>query len=310
MQNIWWFSSLLACSESKTDTGTGMLQPWNAAPLSEVSGTCPTIDNSRELQIFTSGGTERSVQFVLPTDGTANIQPVFFFHGLMPEGSNPTNQLITGLSLQSVADEYNIAFILPVSEIWELFGQRFHLWKIEQGTEDSDLMLFDDLRTCMAEHFDVFNSDALDMDRLSTLGFSGGALFNTVILSNRSDTLASAVEISGGGDLTIPGFASPFSVHNPSTMNIPVLLVSGGESDVWPDATLPVVDFEAASVHLFSELQQAGQTSVHCTHNNGHTITPRAWTQALDWLTDHSVGVESPYTSANDAWGDWCVWEE
>jgi len=308
MNNIWWFSSLLACSETKTDTGS--IQPWSAAPLSEISGTCPTIDNSRELKTFTSNGTERSVQFVLPTDSTADIQPVFFFHGLMPEGSNPTNQLITGLSLQSVADEYNIAFILPVSEIWELFGQRFHLWKIEQGTEDNDLVVFDDLRTCLAEHFDVYNSDALNMDSLSTLGFSGGALFNTVILSNRSDTLASAVEISGGADLTIPGFSNPFSVHNPASINIPVLLVSGGSSDVWPDATLPVVDFESATGHLFSELQQAGQTSVHCRHNNGHTITPRAWTQTLDWLTDHSVGVDSPYASPQDSWSDWCVWEE
>ena len=308
MNNIWWFASILACSETKTDTGS--MQPWNAAELSKISGTCPTIDNSRELKTFTSNGIERSVQFVLPTDGADDIQPVFFFHGLMPEGSNPTNQLITGLSLQSVADEYNIAFILPVSEIWELFGQRFHLWKIEQGTEDNDLVVFDDLRTCIAEHFDVYNSDALNMDRLSTLGFSGGALFNTVILSNRSDTLSSAVEISGGADLTIPGFSNPFSVHNPASTNIPVLLVSGGSSDVWPDATLPVVDFEEATGHLFTELQQAGQTSVHCTHNNGHTITPRAWTQALDWLTDHSVGVDSPYTSPKDSWSDWCIREE
>ena len=175
------------------------------------------------------------------------MQPVFFFHGLMPEGSNPTNQMITSLSLQSVANEYNMMFILPVSQVWDLVGQRFHLWNIEQGTEVDDLTLYDDLRTCVAEHFDVYNSDQIDLGSMSSMGFSGGALFTTVVLSNRPETLASVIEMSGGGDLEVPGFANPFSVHNPTERDVPTLLMSGGAADVyqtpvlrWLTSTLPV----------------------------------------------------------------------
>ena len=123
---------LIGCG-SKDDSGTE--EQWESAPLKEVSGTCPTIDSSQSIQSFTSNGLEREVQFVLPESPEPGMQPVFFFHGLMPEGSNPSQQMISALDLQSVANEYNILFILPVSQVWDLVGQRFHLWNIEQGTE-------------------------------------------------------------------------------------------------------------------------------------------------------------------------------
>ncbi len=306
MLGILWTTLWMACGEKNTDSAS--IQPWASAELSTISGTCPVIDGSRSVQTFTSNGTERTVQFVMPSSDSDNIQPVFFFHGLMPEGSNPTNQLITALSLQEVADRENVLFILPVSPIWDLFGQRFHLWNIEQGTEVNDLTMFDDLRSCVAQHYDVYNSDRLNLDRLSVMGFSGGALFTTVVLSNRADTLASAVEMSGGADLSIPGFENPFSVHNSSSVNVPVLLMSGGDSDVWPNASMPVVDFEEASQHLFTELQGAEQTSVLCTHNTGHNIPPRGWTQALDWITSHEYNLTSPFVTEVSDWTDWCTW--
>lgn len=305
MFGVWW-TILTGCSADK-DSGAEPL--WESAPLAELSGTCPTIDGSRAVQTFTSSGIDREVQFVLPSNPTPGIQPVFFFHGLMPEGSNPTNQMITSLSLQEEADQHNIVFILPVSQIWELVGQRFHLWNIEQGTEADDLTLYDDLRTCLANHFDVQNSDALDLDASSVMGFSGGALFTTVVRSNRPDTLASVVEMSGGADLQVPGFSNPFSVHNPGTRDVPTLLVSGGESDVWPNASFTVVDFDNASQHLFTELQAAEHTSVLCTHSNGHTITPRSWNQALYWITNHSFTETSEFQEPISDWSDWCIWE-
>ena len=297
---------LMGCG---TTEDTGSTAVWNSAPLAETSGTCPTIDNSQSTQTFTSNGIEREVQFVLPESPEAGIQPVFFFHGLMPEGSNPTNQMITSLSLQSIANEYNMMFILPVSQVWDLVGQRFHLWNIEQGTEIDDLTLYDDLRTCVADHFDVYNSDQIDLDLLSSMGFSGGALFTTVVLSNRPETLASVIEMSGGGDLAVPGFANPFSVHNPTDRDVPTLLMSGGAADVWPNSSFTVVDFDAASAHLFEELKAADHTAVLCTHNNGHTITQRGWNQALEWLTSHRFNEPSDYSTPKEEWSDWCTWE-
>ena len=76
-----------------------------------------------------------------------------------------------------------------------------------------------------SEHFDVYNTDQIDLDTMSSMGFSGGALFTTVVLSNGQDTLASVIEMSGGADLQVPGFENPFSVHNPTTRNVPTLLM-------------------------------------------------------------------------------------
>ena len=297
---------LLGCGSTK-DTAEQVL--WESAPLAEVSGTCPTIDNSQSIQTFTSNDLEREVQFVLPEDPQPGIQPVFFFHGLMPEGSSPTSQMISSLSLQSIANEYNMAFILPVSQVWDLVGQRFHLWNIEQGTEIDDLTLYDDLRTCISEYYDDYKTDQMDLDRMSSMGFSGGALFATVVLSNRAETLASVIEMSGGGDLQVPGFANPFSVHNPTERDVPTLLMSGGSADVWPNSSFTVVDFEAASAHLFEELRTANHTAVLCTHNNGHTITQRGWNQALEWLANHRFNEPSDYSTPKDDWSDWCTWE-
>ena len=129
----------------------------------------------------------------------------FFFHGLMPEGSNPSQQMISAPDLQSVANEYNILFILPVSQVWDLVGQRFHLWNIEQGTEVDDLTLYDDLRTCVSEHFDVYNTEQIDLDTMSSIGFSGGAYLPLWCCQTALKRLASVVEMSGGADLQVPG---------------------------------------------------------------------------------------------------------
>ena len=299
--------TLLIGCDSTEETGSAAM--WDSAPLADISGTCPTIDSSQSIQSFTSNGIEREVQFVLPEDPQPGMQPIFFFHGLMQEGSNPTNQMINSLSLQSVANQDNLLFILPVSQVWDLVGQRFHLWNIEQGTEVDDLTLYDDLRTCVAEHFDVYNSDQIDLDLMSSMGFSGGALFATVVLSNRSDTLASVVEMSGGADLVVPGFANPFSVHNPTEKEIPTLLMSGGSADVWPNSSFTIVDFEAATAHLFQELKTANHTAVLCSHNNGHTVTQRGWDQALEWITNHRFNQPSSYSTSIAEWSDWCAWE-
>ena len=47
--------------------------------------------------------------------------------------------------------------------------------------------------------------------------------------------------------------------------------MSGGSADVLPNASFTVVDFEAASAHLFAELKAAEHTAVWCTHSAGTT---------------------------------------
>ena len=43
------------------------------------------------------------------------------------------------------------------------------------------------------------------------MGISGGAMFTTVILTQRADTLASAVEFSGGADISVPLYENDFN---------------------------------------------------------------------------------------------------
>ena len=52
--------------------------------------------------------------------------------------------------------------------------------------------LFDDLRSCVASELGG------DLSHLTSFGFSGGALWNALLLMERSDTLASMVSASGG----------------------------------------------------------------------------------------------------------------
>ena len=57
------------------------------------------------------------------------------------------------------------------------------------------------------------------------MGFSGGALFNTVILSHRADTLAASVQMSGGADIEVATFSNPFSAYLTPVTKVPVFLL-------------------------------------------------------------------------------------
>ena len=301
------FLLTIGCDSSKEDTGETWI--WNSPALTSLSGDCPSISGDGPQQ-FISSGVQREVQFVIPENPQAGLRPVFFFHGLMPENMSPTNDVILGLDLQSIADSENMIFILPTSGIWDLMGQRFYLWNIEQGTETEDLILFDDLRSCVGQHFNVDSTTDLNLDGLSTVGFSGGALFNTIVLSQRSEYIASAVSLSGGANLTIPTFENMFSVYSPASNPLPVLLVSGGDNDVWPNSSFPVVDFQTSSEGFITILRDNDHTAYHCTHSYGHTITARALSQGLDWLSGHEIAENGlstvQFPNLPESWSDWC----
>ena len=299
---------LFGCEE-KTDNPVDS-QMWSSASLEDLSGTCPIIDDSQELKTFTSADQERQVRFVIPQDPTDDLRIVFYFHGLVPEGSNPTQNTIEALNLPSLADEYNTIFVVPESSVWDLIGQRFHLWNIENTTEDADLTMFDDLRTCVANHFDGETSPSVDLDTLVSVGFSGGALFNTVILTQRSEALAAAVVMSGGSDIEVPTYSNLFSAYQSPSNKVPVYLVSGGIEDVWPNSSFPIVDFSSATINLFEQLQVDGHVAVHCEHNTGHYITNRAYSQSIDWMMDHRFGEPSSFSDPIGDWEDWCEWGE
>jgi poly(3-hydroxybutyrate) depolymerase len=280
------------------DGGDDGLQP---APLAELSGGCPDLTASG-TSTFESSGSEREVTVVVPENPDGALGVVFFFHGLMDptQTPHPADYMADALDLQGVADDTNTIIVLPVSNIQEMFGFRFFMWDAAREAED-DLVLYDDLRTCTAQQHDV------DLKRLTAFGFSGGALFTTVIMGDRGDTLAAAIEASGGSDVVVPLFDNPFSVWVEPAYKMPVLLQSGGATDVWPDTSLTLVDFTAASNTLEGQLVDADHTVIRCEHDEGHTLTWAGYNSAIEWATMHVYGEPSPWHDAGVGdWDDWC----
>jgi predicted esterase len=193
--------------------------------------------------------------------------------------------MVRGLGLQRVANENNALIVLPQSGIMELLGFRFFLWDLVVET-DGDLVLFDDLRACAAEQHDI------DLPATSAFGFSGGALFTTVLIRERGDAFAAAVEASGGADISVPIWTTPGAAYGSPPTPLPTLLMSGGEADVWPDPSLTLVDFTAATDTLEAGLVTDGHTVVRCRHSAGHTIPQRGYQLALEWAFGHRFATE------------------
>jgi len=302
---------LAACSapsgddSGKTDdTGAPDADGRKSAPLTELSsGECPDLSASG-TSTFTSSGEERQVTIIVPENPAPGMAVNFFFHGVTDPSStdNPGGETADGLGLQAEADATNTVWVVPDAPVQDLFGvMSVYLWDLSL-VEDHDLVLYDDLRTCVGEGLDV------DLDRLSIVGFSGGALWSTVIVSNRGDTLATAVELSGGSDIEAPGFDDLLAEYATPASSLPVLLTSGSvDADVWPSASFVVVNFSDATDGLQAELAADGHFVVRCQDDQGHQMSRQEWNLAKDWLASAQFGEPSPYEA--DGLGgddDWC----
>ena len=299
------------------DTGPDTSMPstprgWTVvelAPLAGLSdGDCPDFSDSGTSK-FTSSGEDRTVTLLLPdTDGDDEVETegapvVFFFHGLTTpeESSEPSRELAEALDLQGIADETGAIIVVPEAPLREMYDVEFYLWQVD-SVDSTDLTLYDDLRTCLSSRLDV------DLERVTAVGFSGGALFTTVLLAERGDTLATFVELSGGADVDVPLFTDPFAPYSTPAWTLPGLVVSGGATDVWPSVDAPLVDFEDASDTLTDELVTDSSFVVRCHHDEGHSITWDEYLLTISWLTTHQFGQPSPFAGADlGADADWCV---
>jgi len=286
---------------STTPTVTEGSEP---APLTKPSsGECPDL-SATGTSTFLSSGEERTVTVAVPDPAPEGELPlVIFFHGLLDSSTpSPGEEFADALDFQGLANETGSIIVAPDSRIMDLFGlYEVWLWDLLRE-DDHDQVLFDDLRSCAAAAHPV------DLHRVVAAGFSGGALFTTVILSDRGDTLATAIEMSGGSDVDTGFFDAPLSVYTTPAEDFPVLLVSGGESDVWPDPQLAVVDFVAATDTLQEKLLVDEHFVVRCGHDRGHTVTNQEWNLAVDWALAHTFGEPSPWADGDlggDA--DWCT---
>ncbi|MBM4390370.1 MAG: hypothetical protein FJ090_04540 [Deltaproteobacteria bacterium] len=304
---------LLACAPPETDSAAG--EPVDTAdtgsvdegpepaPLAELSsGECPALEASGTSS-FLSSGAERSVTVIVPSQPVADMPLFFFFHGLDDPGAteHPGESWASALDVQALADETGTVWVFADSPVQNMYGYEFYLWNLET-TGNLDLVLYDDLRSCVANNLDV------DLSHASAMGFSGGALFTTLLLAHRADTLATVVQLSGGADLSVPTFEELLALYAEPATDLPVLLTTGGEADVWPSEQLRVVDFYAASDTLQGHLLDDGHYVVRCNDEKGHMVNRADWDLGVSWLLAHSFGGDSPFaTSGLNDDADWCA---
>ncbi len=270
------------------------------APLAERSdGECPDL-STPGVSTFSSGGAERKVVAAFPEGDTEGLPVLFFWHGLTTPDQNPAEQTATGLDVQRLAEDLPAIILVPEAPAtpMPLIGE-VSIWGI-LGDPTSDLTLFDDLRTCAVEELGG------DIRRVHSMGFSGGALWTTQVLMSRSDTLASAVEFSGGAEFELPLDGSPFLLYETPAEPTPALLVAGGDADEWPQG-FGLIDFVATTDTLQGGLRVDGHFLVRCDHDGGHTIPNQGWSFAQDWVMAHEYGVDSPLREAGiEGQESWC----
>jgi poly(3-hydroxybutyrate) depolymerase len=272
---------------SSTGEGTAA-EDLPTAPLAPLSdGECPDMSG---LSTFSSAGLERKVKIIQPANGGEGMPLIFAFHGLVSPDMNPISTVVDGFGLKNLADELGAVIVAPEARVTDLpMVGEFNLWGI-LGDELEDLVLYDDLRTCVGENLDV------DLMRVSAFGHSGGALWTSMLAIERADTLSSVVEFSGGASLTIPLLGGPFIPYMTPASPVPALLFTGGPEDVWPDQTLTLVDFEAATDSLQEGLVGDGSLVVRCKHTQGHFSIPfDAMDLATPWLEQHVFEQPSPF---------------
>ncbi len=270
------------------DDDDGAPDPDPAAPLAELSdGECPDMSESG-MSTFSSAGLERKVAVVFPDDPQPGMAVVFNFHGLTNAGSNPVEGSLT--QIQAEANANDSVVIMPEARVTSmpLMGEIL-IWGILDDAEP-DLILFDDLRTC------AFNELDIDLKKVSTWGHSGGALWSTAMLMERSTSLAAVVEFSGGAEFSIPGMGGPYLTYSTPERQVPVLLTSGGSEDAWPQG-FAVINFEETTDTLAAALVEDGHRVARCSHQQGHYAIPSdLWAFSTRWDLEHHFSEASPFS--------------
>jgi dienelactone hydrolase len=233
---------------------------------------CPVITEGR-TDDFPSAGQEREFQLDLPDayDGSTPTPVVFNYHGI--GGS------IDGmLSAENLLEEANrTGHIIITPQALDRGGQA--AWDpIGAPNYNQDVVLFDDLLTCVSDQYNI------DPQRVHAMGMSLGGIFTGTLVLTRSDVLASAAPFSGG----LMNFQAE------GWQPIPTVVSWGGEDDFILDQ-----DFDLLARSMMDTLSEDGHFIVGCDHGLGHALAPEVWPYAFQFFSDHPQGVDPlPYELA------------
>ncbi len=208
---------------------------------------------------------------------------IFLWHGLGDSAEN----MARALDVEGFVADHDAVVFVPDSK-----DRYLNTWDlISPG--GADLTLYDDLRTC------VITELGIDPARITSTGFSYGALWTTFLTIERGDTFAATMPMSGGTDASLLPYDTPANA-------MPVLVMWGGENDVF-DAGILRVDFQETSLDFSSKLQSDGHLVVECDHGGGHTVPMGIHDIMADWLLEHTYGEPSPWSSGIDGFPSWCT---
>lgn len=274
--------ALIACGTSDPegaidddDQGPGGEDEQRVGP--EYSkGDCPSmVDGDID---FETGDTEYEVELRIPDD-PEGATVLFAWHWL---GGTAT-QAIRYMELEDIVGDDNVIIVAPRSD-----DSQFEWHFLEAADGNPDLLLFDDLLSCLWQEYDV------DLDRVHSTGMSAGGLWTSYLTIHRSEWLASAAPLSGGANTGL--------YYTPAE-DIPVLLSWGGPSD-----NLNGLSFHDMSLFLGESLSDDGHFVIECEHDDGHNLPPGGIRYAYDFLMDHPKGVDpSPYADGlPDDFPSWC----
>ncbi len=278
---------LLACTAPSVDDTGGDTAPdplaylhGTAALAPASAGSCPTIEDESGDVDLVSNGKDRTAKIIVPDGGAEGKAVVFVWY---PLGGSAT-YMISALDLREYADTVDAVVVVPSSS-----GDLLFEWGFQSDpVGNDDLVLYDDLRTCLHEQL------AVDLGRVSAMGFSAGALWTSYLAIHRGDTLSTILPFSGGADpiVTYETPAGPF----------PALLPHGGESDVYAGA----VHFDQTTTSFATSLTADAHFVVTCNHEGGHTIPPEGRDMMDAWLTIHVYGEPSPFANDISAFPAYC----
>jgi predicted esterase len=245
------------------DAGTPAPTSEPAALKPFTGGNCPVLKAGPNS--FTSGGMERSVYLHVPNE-PAGAGVTFLWHGF----GDTTQNFSSAFKAQQMSNEAHMIVVTPTPTVpvplMGLDSWSFHNF----GDTEADLILFDDVLTCLNETFDI------NEKTVYTMGFSGGALMSSKLLLERSTNITAAVVFSGGTDVAGPDvLAIPY---NTPGHKMPVLIAHGGPTDSWGGGPI-LVKFNEGCDDLAANLTADGHPVILCDHSLGHTI-PQG---GVDW---------------------------
>ena len=233
-------------------------------PVKSYSGgSCPTFKAGSNT--FEAGGMQRTVNLHIPKD-PEGASVTFLWHGF---GDSPGN-FAAALGAQQMSDEAHMIVVTP-TPVTAVPGMGINTWSyLDFAETETDLILFDDVLSCLDENFDI------NEHTVYTMGVSAGALFSTKLLLERSTHITAAALYSGGTQAAGPGvLAIPY--QTPGHV-MPVLVVHGGLTDQWGAGPV-LVKFNEGSEDLADKLTADGHPVILCDHGMGHTVPPGG----IDW---------------------------